>query len=290
MNLTKEQQFGVISSVIFLVIFTGLLLLFGFSSPFPPPEEEGILINFGTSETGFGAVEPRPAAQPIEEKSVPEPVNTPDPVQTSDSKEEVLTQDFDKTAVIEAKKKKEKEQQEEIKRKQKEEELERKRQEEIEEQKRIEEERIRKEEAQKAINDRAKNAFGGQNAAGDNTGEGETSGNGNQGNPDGDINSTNRTGGSTGGNGISFNLSGRSHRSLPSPPKIHKTDGKVIVEVSVDQNGTVLSARPGVKGTTISDEALWNVAKEAALKATFNVDRNAAAVQKGTITYLFGFE
>lgn len=290
MNLTKEQRFGVISSILFLVLFTGLLLIFGFSSPFPPPEEEGILINFGTTETGLGAVEPRPASQPVEQKSVPEPVKTSEPQASSDNSEEVLTQDFDNTAVIEEKKRKEKERKEEVKRKQEEEERERKLQEEIELQKKIEEERIKKEEAQKAINERAKNAFGGKNAAGDNTGEGETTGNGNQGDPDGDINSSNRTGGSTGGDGISFNLSGRSHRSLPAPPKIHKTEGKVVVEVSVDQNGNVLSARPGVKGTTISDETLWNVAKEAALKATFNVDKSAAAVQKGTITYFFGFE
>ena len=50
MNLTKEQRFGIISSAIFLVLFTGMLLFFGFSSPFPPPEEEGILIEFGTDE------------------------------------------------------------------------------------------------------------------------------------------------------------------------------------------------------------------------------------------------
>ena len=56
MNLTKEQRFGIISSIIFLVLFTGVLLLFGFSTPYPPPEEEGILINFGTDETGSGKV------------------------------------------------------------------------------------------------------------------------------------------------------------------------------------------------------------------------------------------
>ncbi|MDA3893469.1 MAG: hypothetical protein PF517_17535 [Salinivirgaceae bacterium] len=289
MELTKEQRFGIISSIIFLVIFTGLLLLFGFSSPFPPPEEEGILINFGTSETGMGAVEPRPASQPIQEESVPEQTNIPEPTPSSDNEEEVVTQDFDNTAVIEAKKRKKKEEQEAIKHKQEQAEKERKRQEEIE-YKKQEEERVRKEEAQKVINDRAKNAFGGQNPTGDNTGEGETSGKGNQGDPNGDINSKNRVGGSTGGNGIAFNLSGRSHRSLPEPPKIHKTEGKVVVEVTVDQNGNVLTARPGVKGTTLSDEALWNVAKKAALDAKFNVDRDAATVQKGTITYFFGFD
>lgn len=289
MELTKEQRYGIISSAIFLIAFTGLLLLFGFSSPFPPPEEEGILINFGTTETGMGRVEPRPASQPVEKETVQEATSTPEPTQPTESNEEVVTQDFDETAAMEEKKRKEKEREEELQKQKEQEELERKRQEEIQQQKE-ETERKRKEEAQKAINERAKNAFGGQNPDGDNTGEGESGGTGNQGDPNGDINSKNRVGGSNGGNGVSFSLNGRSSKSLPAPPKIHKSEGKVVVEVTVDQNGNVLSARPGVKGTTLSDEALWKVAKDAALKAKFNVDRAAATVQKGTITYFFGFE
>lgn len=265
-------------------------MLFGFSSPYPPPEEEGILINFGTNETGSGTIEPRPVEQPVQQETKPEPTSTPEPVKSSDNTEEIITQDFDKTAVIEEKKRKEKENQDEIKRKEEERQLEIKRQEEIDEQKRVEEERIRKEEQQKAIDNRAKNAFGGKNPTGDNTGEGDSSGDGNQGKHDGDINSKNREGSSTGNNGTSFKLSGRSSKSLPSPPKIHETEGKVVVEVTVDQNGNVLKARAGVKGTTISNEALWKVAREAALKATFNVNKNAPAAQKGTITYFFGFE
>lgn len=286
MDLTKEQRYGIISSIIFLVIFTGLLLLFGFSSPFPPPEEEGILINFGNTETGMGSIEPRPSSQPQEIEKTSVPTSTPETSEPTEANEEVITQDFDNSAAIDEQKRKEKE--EEIKRKEQEE-LERKRQEEIQKQKE-EEERIRKEEAQKVINERAKNAFGGQNPTGDNTGEGENSGAGNQGDPNGSINSKNRNGGANGGNGISFSINGRNSKSLPAPPKIHKSEGKVVVEVTVDQNGNVLTARPGVKGTTLSDEALWKVAKDAALKATFNVDRTAATVQKGTITYFFGFE
>jgi len=290
MRITKEQRFAITSTIIFLIFFSGLLLIFGFSSPFPPPEEEGILINFGTDETGSGMIEPKPVNNPVQEEVNPEPVKTtPEPVKSDNAKEEVVTQDFDKTAVIEEKKRKEKERLEQEKRKKEQEEIERKRQEELERQ-RQEEERRRQQEKQKEISDRAKNAFGGKNPTGDNTGEGEISGTGNQGKPEGDINSKNRTGGSTGGNGISFNLSGRSHRSLPKPQKIHKNEGYVVVEVTVDQNGNVTSARAGVKGTTISDENVWKVARDAALKAKFNVDKNAPALQKGTIKYYFGFE
>lgn len=287
MNLSKEQRFGVFSSIIFLTLLIILLLFFGFSVPYPPPEEEGILINFGTSEVGTGQIEPRPASQP--EEVIPTPVeeSTPPPTSTTEQVEEVNTQDFEEAAAIEAKKKRKK--QEEIDNKKREEE-ERIRQEEIERQK-IEEEKQQQQEAkQRELNERAKNAFGGQNAAGDDTGEGEGKGEGNQGSPDGDINSNNRQGGSAGGNGISFTLNGRSSRSLPPPPKIHNTEGKVAVEVTVDQNGNVVSARPGVRGSTISDAALLKVAKEAAMKAKFNVKKDAPALQKGTITYFFGFE
>lgn len=292
MNLSKEQKFGAISALIFLVFFTGMLMIFGFSAPFPPPEEEGILINFGTDELGMGTIEPRPTSQPVESVPTPVETSTPEPTTPTEQVEDVNTQDFEEAAALAEKKRKEKERQEKIEKQKREEEEERIRQEEIERQKREEEERIQKEQEQKQkeINDRVKGAFGGNNASGDNTGEGETGGTGNQGDPNGDINSGNRTGGPGGGDGISFSLNGRSSRSLPPPPKIHNTDGKVVVEVTVDQNGNVVSARPGVKGSTISDASLLKVAKEAALKAKFNVKKDAPALQKGTITYFFGFE
>ncbi len=288
MNLSKEQKFGAISALIFLVVFTGMLMIFGFSAQFPPPEEEGILINFGTDELGMGTIEPKPTSQPIESIPTPVETSTPEPTTPTENTEEVTTQDFEEAAALKEKKRKEKEQQNELKKK-KREEKERIRQQEVERQKQ-EEERLKREQQQKEINDRVKGAFGGNNPTGDNSGEGETVGNGNQGNPDGDINSGNRTGGTGGGNGTSFTLNGRSSRSLPPPPKIHTTDGKVVVEVTVDQNGNVVSARPGVKGSTISDASLLKVAKEAAMKAKFNVKKDAPALQKGTITYFFGFE
>lgn len=289
--ITKEQKFGAFSTLIFVVITFILLMIFGFSAPYPPPEEEGILINFGTDELGIGKIEPKPSSQPIENEPINQEESIPEPQQNTDhSEEEVLTQDFDKTALIEEQKKKKQEEEEQKRKKQ--EEKEKKRLE------KIEQERIAKEKAeqqlreqkQKEINERIAGAFGGKNTQGDNSGEGDTKGNGNQGNPEGDINSQNRIGTGSGGNGISFSLNGRSSRSLPPPPKIHKTEGKVVVEVTVDQSGNVISARPGVRGSTITDAALLKVAKEAARKAKFNVNKDAPTLQTGTITYLFGFE
>ena len=61
----------------------------------------------------------------------------------------------------------------------------------------------------------------------------------------------------------------------------------MVVEVIVDKSGKVIRATPGIKGSSILDTYLLNVAKEAALKTTFEAKTDVAEVQKGTITYNF---
>lgn len=66
--------------------------------------------------------------------------------------------------------------------------------------------------------------------------------------------------------------------------------GTVVVTIWVDQYGTVTKAipgDPGTPGTTVNNSALWNAARKAALKTHFNMDGDAPALQKGTITYIF---
>ena len=75
--------------------------------------------------------------------------------------------------------------------------------------------------------------------------------------------------------------------SLPRPSAPGQQVGKVIVDIWVDQYGKVTKAVAGAQGTTVSDAKLWKAAENAAMKATFNMDGNAAAIQKGTITYIF---
>nr|WP_320021963.1 hypothetical protein [uncultured Draconibacterium sp.] len=193
-------------------------------------------------------------------------------------------------------------------------EIERKKQEKIEQQKREEAERIAKEEARKEaerqkkldqerkiaeINSSMKGAFAnsgsGSGGAGNSDGEsqGATFPGGNQGVPTGDPNASKYgDGGSGAGNqgtgaGISFDLGGRSAISLPKPEYPDNDAGIVVVKVIVDKNGRVTSAEPGARGTTIANKAFWDEAKQAALKAKFNVDPDAAAFQQGTISYRF---
>ena len=285
---TKEQRIVTLGTAIFCVLFLFMLVLVRFIND-PTEEEEGVLVNFGDTEQGMGEVEPRPAVA----QNIPTPPPTPtppEPAPQQTGEEEVVNQDFEESAVIEQKKKIEqkKRQDEELKRQQ---EIERQRIE--EERRKEEEERKRQEEIQRqqqqmeATQNKAKNAFAGRNPNGGNTGEGVTGQPGNQGSLNGDINSTNRQG-NGGGNGINFNLAGRSFGSTPPKPEYNsKSEGKVVVEIRVDRSGKVISASPGKAGTTTNDPVLREAAKAAALKAKFNSDPNAAEIQVGTITYIF---
>ena len=61
--------------------------------------------------------------------------------------------------------------------------------------------------------------------------------------------------------------------------------GKIVVEIIVDRNGKVASARPGVKGTTISNKTQQEKARLAALRTKFSPNPDAALRQKGYITF-----
>ena len=75
--------------------------------------------------------------------------------------------------------------------------------------------------------------------------------------------------------------------SLPRPSYNAQMEGTVVVQIKVDQYGNVTEALPGVEGTTVTDKALWNAARNAAMKAHFNMSADAPVLQTGTITYKF---
>ena len=300
----KKGAFGTI--LVHLMLF-GMLIIVGFSTP-PPPEteEEGILVNFGNGETGIGMIEPSPPAF-IEKSSPPaiREIKLPPPSSSkaiAKTKEEpLLTQNTEEAPVV----------------KKTDPEVVKKKLEKIEADKKIKEqleaERIirRQEEAEKKriaaeqqresdIMNRTKNALANsQNRGTSSTGEGIAGGPGNQGDPNGSINSKVRGSGSglgtqgtgTGGPGgrgdISYSLQGRGFLDIPRPKYDLQEGGKVVVEVSVDRSGVVVAATPGKNGSTTLNESLLKVAKEAAMKARFEVKQDAPAIQKGTITYNF---
>lgn len=116
--------------------------------------------------------------------------------------------------------------------------------------------------------------------------QGVTEGSGNQGNPNGNPNSNSYVGNASSGNG-SFSLAGRSAVSLPSPSYNSNKQGKIVVQIWVDQQGRVTRVEAPEKGSTITDAGMVEQAKKAARLARFNASANAPEEQKGTITYIF---
>jgi hypothetical protein len=137
--------------------------------------------------------------------------------------------------------------------------------------------------------------------------EGETGKPGDQGNPFGDPNAKNHYGnpgvgnspgnggngtgpGSGPGNGNQYNLGDRKVKIFPKPSYPGNSQGKVVVEIFVDQNGVVVKANAGVKGSTLLSKEYLDVAYNAAMKAKFDTKRDAPEIQRGTITYKFSLQ
>ncbi len=301
----EDRRMGIIGSTLFHVAILALLLVLGMSSI--PRNEEGILVDFGDSSTGSGAREPvrnTPAAP----KTTPPPVSKPKPVTPPPSttpkaaKETVNTQDFEEAPAISAEEKAHQEaekkriQEEKVRKaeaeRQKKIQEEKIRQEELERQRILEEER-RKQEEQERLAAKArsnvKNAFSKSDGTG--SSQGETQGTGNQGRLSGEPGAGNYTGSGLGKNGSGFDLAGRSLvGSLPKPDYNIQEEGIVVVKVTVDKYGRVTGAQAILKGTTTQNSYLWKVAQQAAMKARFNSDPKAAAIQEGTITYHFSLD
>jgi TonB family protein len=262
-----------------------LLIFVSFSFPPPPEEEEGILVNFGTDETGLGMVEPSPPA--VQQETSPPP---PSSVANKADEEPLLTQNTEEAPEVkkidpEAEKKRiEKREADKKKREELEAERIRKKQED-DEKKRIEAEQQR----QADIMNKTKNALANsKNAGTGSTSEGIAGGTGNQGDPRGSVDSNVRgEGGGLGDKGISYELQGRGFQKLPEPKYDYQGEGRVVVEISVDRSGKVTNAVPGIKGSTTLDEYLLKVAKDAAMQASFESKPDAPLFQKGKITYIF---
>ena len=110
---------------------------------------------------------------------------------------------------------------------------------------------------------------------------------GNQGSFEGDINSTKYEGGGIGVDGEAYQLLGRSVAYKAKPIYKVQLEGKVVVDITVDQLGNVINAIAGVKGSTTLNSQLLKRAKEAALKTKFSAKESAPSRQQGKIIYNF---
>jgi len=285
-------------------LILALLILGGLTFPDPPPEEEGVLVNFGTDDTGFGSVEPEgdevnqgtPEPEVSEsvpvESSVPEPkVAESKPVDNTQTVEEVKVKETPKPSAEEIRKQKEEE--ERIQKEKEQERIrlaeeERIRKEQEAERQRLEEERRLREEKAAAASNLGRNAFGRQ-GVGDQTGsEGVNPGTGtNQGSSTGSPGATNYGDGSGLGNGTTYGLGSRKAVGtlpLPNVADCNVTSRIVVkVAIQVDQAGNVVGA--SVDKATFADNCIWNVVLEAARRTKFTSDPNASIKQTGWINY-----
>jgi colicin import membrane protein len=273
---------GLIWSTIFHGIILFLLIFFGFTYPDPPPEDQGILINFGTSETGLGDVEPAGDEFQGEDQAepVPTPIITPSPSPTitqASRPVDKVVQDFEEAPIKERKPSPEEIRQQE---------MEKQRLEEIRKQR---EEEQRKLKQQQEIENRAKSAFGNAGTGTAQGSEGISSGTGNQGSLGGTPGAPNYSDGGGLGGGNSYGLGDRKIRaSLPLPllSGCMVTSRIVIrVQITVDQDGNV-TGTPRILESTYQDECIYKAVIEAAAKAKFNADTGAAFRQQGWIRYI----
>jgi TonB family protein len=259
---------GILGTFVFHGALILAIVIFGFTTPLPLPAEEGILINFGTDETGSGIFEPQFSELPDEQTVQPEEsANLP-------AEEGQLSQDFEEAPSLEVKKPEKTAVKQEVSPK---------------ETVKVSEQPDTKPtvEEPRKVDQRA--LYKGRKNT-DNTSEGEgiTEGEGNQGGITGSPDSENYADIlSQGTGGVTWSLEGRNPISLPKPDYKYQLAGTVVVRIRVDQAGKVVSAEAGVKGSNTADTRLWEAAREAALKAKFDSNPSAPVVQQGTLTYHF---
>jgi TonB family protein len=84
-------------------------------------------------------------------------------------------------------------------------------------------------------------------------------------------------------------LSGRTLERRPPPMTDSGEEGRVVVEIIVDETGRVIKATPGKRGSTTTSASLYAKARQAALQAKFN-PKEGVKEQRGTYTFVFTLE
>ncbi len=255
-----------------------VLLLFVVGAPYmDPPIEYGVAVNFGSTDFGKGDIQP---LEPI--KSEPKEINEPyqpdvsktPPPKPSAAQEEVLTQENEEAIAIKKQKQAEANAKAIADAKAKAE------AEKIAQEKREQEEKKKKLDA----------LIGGVSKSdGSATGsEGNDNKAGDKGQLNGDPYAPSYFGDpGTGSGGVGYGLNGRGKASYQLLKQECNESGLVIVKIVVNNNGNVIEAIPGFKGTTNTAQCLLEPAKKIALSHKWRPDANAPSKQIGFVKVNF---
>ncbi|KAB1155497.1 energy transducer TonB [Flavobacterium luteum] len=286
-DLENKKKSLLMTTALFALLFL-IFFYLKFSNQIERPSLEGgggggeVAVNFGDSDVGSGD----------NFQSVEKVVATPKQTQptSSNEKEIVVSENDDAPAIAEVKKLNEKPKKVEVVKP------------------------IVKEvpKPSKSTSDALSNLLNGSNKAGD----GDDKEAGNKGKSNGDKNASGYNGGggsgtgSGGGNGSgqgigtgsgygsgsgsgtgngngNYQLGNRKALNKPQPNYICDEQGIVVVQIAVDKSGKVITANPGIRGTTNAAKCLLDQAKIAALNTKWQSDDAAPEKQVGKIIYNF---
>lgn len=268
-------------SAILTAICAALILLLFFVlglTYYDPPINYGMEVNFGTQAQGSGTVQPERAvaSQPdvVQEKQVQEKQQvTSPPVSTSKNTAEVLTE---KESTITVPEKKQKVEQIQPEKKSPEKPAE-------SPPKKV---TPKVSEATKSV---VSNLLKNKKQEGKQVaGEGDDSVQGDKGKIEGNpyASSYYSTAG-LGGRGKGYGLNGRNLQSNGKVVQECNQEGTVVVRISVNNQGNVITAEPGVKGSTNTHPCLLEPARRTALLHKWYPDSNAPTEQVGFVVIQF---
>jgi len=273
---TKHQQYSARLTAAIMLLLVLLLFVVG-PGYMDPPLEYGVAINFGSSDTGSGMVQPKealasestPVTEPIEEIEI---VPTDESSESAASEEVLNSEDLESIAFKNTQAEKAK--------------LEVEANEQEKAEANVELDRLKKEADLKAKKKAQLDVLMGGIVADQGTdkgSEGDDDSTGDKGQLDGNPYASSYFGSAGIGNGgVGYGLNGRGHPNNTIVIPECDEEGTVVVKIYVNQNGTVIKAIPGVKGTT-GVSCLYDAARKTALSYKWPVDPKAPSKQIGFV-------
>ncbi len=252
----KDKWIASAATLAYVLLWVVLILTVSFTFPEQQEPDQGIMINFGDTDSASGDMDP----------NVAENAGAPSQPDASSGEQDILTQEHEPAPVVAPAV----------------------RPAQNNTQQRPSQNTTATTPAQPTQQVNPAALFPGATQGSTSASEGTGTGAGNQGNLAGSPTGS-HAGTGTGDSGVSFNLSGRQPvGTLQRPVYTENQRGtyKVIVRIIVNPDGKVTSASYQPTGSTTNDSAFVNAALSAARKSQFSVSE-AANDQTGTITYVF---